>query len=71
METPAKAAREIAISALREKAPAAIELAEEFARAGFKLALVGGSVRDILLNRLGNDLDLTTDAHPEDTKCIS
>lgn len=70
METPAKAASEIAISALREKAPAAIELAEEFARAGFKLALVGGSVRDILLNRLGNDLDLTTDAHPEDTKKI-
>jgi len=70
METPAKAASEIAISALREKAPAAIELAKEFARAGFKLALVGGSVRDILLNRLGSDLDLTTDAHPEDSKKI-
>ena len=70
METPAKAASEIAISALREKAPAAIELAREFARAGFKLALVGGSVRDILLNRLGNDLDLTTDAYPEDSKKI-
>jgi poly(A) polymerase len=29
------------------------------------LHLVGGSVRDALLGRLGNDLDFTTDAHPE------
>ena len=70
METPAKAASEIAISALREKVPAALELANEFSKAGFKLALVGGSVRDILLNRLGNDLDLTTDARPDDIKKI-
>jgi poly(A) polymerase len=70
METPAKAASDIAISALREKAPAALALAKEFKSAGFKLALVGGSVRDILLNRFGNDLDLTTDARPEDTKKI-
>lgn len=70
METPAKAASDIAISAVREKAPAALSLAQEFARAGFKLALVGGSVRDILLNRLGNDLDLTTDARPDDSKKI-
>ena len=33
--------------------------------AGFALALVGGSVRDALLGRLGNDLDFTTDARPE------
>jgi poly(A) polymerase len=70
METPAKAASEIAISALREKVPAALELANEFSKAGFKLALVGGSVRDILLNRLGNDFDLTTDARPDDIKKI-
>ena len=34
------------------------------------MALVGGPVRDALLGRLGNDLDFTTDARPEDTKKI-
>lgn len=70
METPAAAASEIAISALREKAPQALELAEEFKKAGFNLALVGGSVRDILLNRLGHDLDFTTNARPDEIKKI-
>lgn len=36
-----------------------------FAEAGFELALVGGSVRDAALGVSDNDLDLTTDAHPE------
>ncbi len=36
-----------------------------FQAAGFQLALVGGSVRDALLGRLGHDLDFTTDARPE------
>ncbi len=31
----------------------------------FELYLVGGSVRDAVLGRLGTDLDLTTDARPE------
>lgn len=70
MESPVSAASEIAISALREKVPAALELATRFREAGYTLALVGGSVRDILLNRLGNDLDFTTSARPEDTKRI-
>ena len=70
METPVTAASEIAISALHERAPQAIHLAARFKEAGFKLALVGGSVRDTLLNRLGNDLDFTTDAHPENIKKI-
>lgn len=42
------------------------ELARRFREAGFSLALVGGSVRDALLGRLGNDLDFTTDARPTD-----
>ncbi|NCX33738.1 MAG: CCA tRNA nucleotidyltransferase, partial [Actinobacteria bacterium] len=70
METPVSAASEIAISALREKAPLALELAKHFKKGGFTLALVGGSVRDILLNRLGNDLDFTTNARPDDIKKI-
>ena len=36
-----------------------------FAEAGHELYLVGGSVRDALLGRLGTDLDFTTDARPE------
>ncbi|KUI31582.1 poly(A) polymerase PcnA [Mycobacterium sp. IS-1742] len=36
-----------------------------FAEAGHSLYLVGGSVRDALLGRLGEDLDFTTDARPE------
>jgi poly(A) polymerase len=45
--------------------PVADELGRRFQEAGFRLALVGGSVRDALLGRLGNDLDFTTDARPE------
>ena len=41
------------------------DLGGVFADAGHELYLVGGSVRDALLGRLGNDLDLTTDARPE------
>ena len=42
-------------------------LVERFAGAGFELALVGGTVRDTLMDRLDDeaDLDLTTDARPE------
>jgi poly(A) polymerase len=36
-----------------------------FADAGHQLYLVGGSVRDRLLGRVGPDLDFTTDARPE------
>lgn len=46
-------------------APVAEDLGRRFQDAGFRLALVGGSVRDSLLGRLGNDLDFTTDARPE------
>jgi poly(A) polymerase len=70
METPLTAASEIAIATLRARAPLAFELAAQFKAAGFRLALVGGPVRDSLLGRLGNDLDFTTDARPEDSKNI-
>ncbi|MFI6787828.1 CCA tRNA nucleotidyltransferase [Nonomuraea sp. NPDC050383] len=49
----------------RKIAPVADELGRLFADQGHELALVGGPVRDMLLGRTGNDLDLTTDAHPE------
>jgi len=46
-------------------APVAEELAARFAAAGHQLYLVGGPVRDAMLGRLGNDLDFTTDARPQ------
>ncbi|MBM9505963.1 CCA tRNA nucleotidyltransferase [Streptomyces sp. KK5PA1] len=45
--------------------PVAEDLGRRFRDAGHRLALVGGSVRDTLLGRLGHDLDFTTDARPE------
>ncbi|WP_330184156.1 CCA tRNA nucleotidyltransferase [Nocardia sp. NBC_01503] len=40
-------------------------LGELFAGHGHELYLVGGTVRDAVLGRLGTDLDFTTDARPE------
>lgn len=47
-------------------------LAERFRATGFRLFVVGGTVRDLLLNRGTNslDFDLTTNAHPEQIKEI-
>ncbi|MEV6979861.1 CCA tRNA nucleotidyltransferase [Sphaerisporangium sp. NPDC051017] len=53
------------IDLFRRIAPVADELGELFAAHGHELAVVGGSVRDVFLGRIGNDLDLTTDARPE------
>jgi poly(A) polymerase len=66
---PKTIAADLAISALSSK-PLASELAKKFAKAGFTLALVGGPVRDAILGRLGNDLDFTTNARPDETKSI-
>jgi poly(A) polymerase len=70
VKTPIDAAAQLAITTLTKQAPAAAELAKLFKVAGFKLALVGGPVRDAILGRLGNDLDFTTDAHPKDSEKI-
>nr|WP_232237891.1 MULTISPECIES: CCA tRNA nucleotidyltransferase [Actinoalloteichus] len=52
------------MATLLRTTPVAAELAARFAEAGHRLYLVGGSVRDALLGRLGTDLDFTTDARP-------
>jgi poly(A) polymerase len=46
------------------------ELGSLFAAAGHELYLVGGSVRDAVLQRLNADLDFTTDARPEQVQQI-
>jgi poly(A) polymerase len=51
--------------------PLATELGERFRAAGFQLYLVGGAVRDVLLQRLvGDNLDFATDAEPEQTLMV-
>jgi poly(A) polymerase len=51
---------------VRELAP----LAERFRASGFRLFLVGGTVRDLMLGEVGehHDIDLTTNARPDDIK---
>ena len=60
--------REAAQALLRAqlgKISAAVALGRLFAKAGHELALVGGPVRDVFLGTVPGDLDLTTDAPPE------
>ncbi|TDB75981.1 CCA tRNA nucleotidyltransferase [Micromonospora sp. KC723] len=61
------AAQRNAVAELLRVSPVADELGRRFAHAGHELHLVGGSVRDALLGRLGDDLDFCTDAHPDET----
>src|SRR5215831_7363632 len=60
-------AQRAAVAELMRVSPVADELGRRFAKAGHELHLVGGSVRDALLGRLGDDLDFATDARPEQT----
>jgi poly(A) polymerase len=61
---------------LVDLSPVLAELGERFAAAGFSAHLVGGSVRDALLAagsggpRQPGDLDVTTDARPEQTLAV-
>lgn len=70
MTSPLGAAGELAIHSLIERAPLVSSLADAFRSRGYRLALVGGPVRDAILGRLGNDLDFTTNARPEASKKI-
>ena len=57
--------RKAVAALLRERVPAVAEIGRLFARRGHQLALVGGPVRDVLLGQQPGDLDLTTDATPD------
>jgi poly(A) polymerase len=59
-----------AVAELLRVSPLADELGRRFGAAGHELHLVGGSVRDALLGRLGDDLDFCTDARPEQTLAL-
>ncbi|GAA1429733.1 CCA tRNA nucleotidyltransferase [Microlunatus lacustris] len=59
-----------AVAELMRVAPVAGRLGRLFAEAGHELYLVGGSVRDALLGRLGSDLDFTTSARPDDVEAL-
>ncbi|MEU4214771.1 CCA tRNA nucleotidyltransferase [Actinoplanes sp. NPDC026623] len=59
-----------AVAELLRVSPVADELGRRFGAAGHELHLVGGSVRDALLGRLGDDLDFCTDARPEQTLAL-
>ncbi|MBB4767292.1 poly(A) polymerase [Actinoplanes digitatis] len=59
-----------AVAELLRVSPVADELGRRFGAAGHELHLVGGSVRDALLGRLGDDLDFCTDALPEQTLAL-
>lgn len=60
--------RSAAAATLMREGSLLTELGTRFAEAGHEFALVGGSVRDALLDRLGphDDLDFTTSARPEE-----
>ncbi len=73
MSSPAASltcAQRNAVAELLRISPVADELGRRFAAAGHELHLVGGSVRDALLGRLGDDLDFCTDALPEQTLAV-
>jgi len=57
--------RRAAAALLRERVPAVAGIGRLFARHGYELALVGGPVRDVLLGQQPGDLDLTTNATPD------
>jgi poly(A) polymerase len=66
MAVPMSNEQRKAIAALlRERVPAAAGIGHLFARSGHELALVGGPVRDVLRGQRPGDLDLTTDAAPD------
>jgi poly(A) polymerase len=59
-----------AVAELMRISPIADEIGTRFAAAGHELHLVGGSVRDTLLGKLGDDLDFATSARPDQTLAI-
>ena len=58
------------VDAVLRENPVLADLGRIFSEAGHELALVGGPVRDALLGRPVQDLDLTTSARPEQVEAL-
>ncbi|MFZ9702548.1 MAG: CCA tRNA nucleotidyltransferase, partial [Candidatus Nanopelagicales bacterium] len=54
------------LEALGETKDLLIEVGQLFEKSGFEISLVGGPVRDAILGKSVKDLDLTTNAKPEE-----
>ena len=63
--SPQDIAAQIAVAAFVAM-PEVMELAELFSQNGYEFAVVGGPVRDVILNRTLNDFDFTTSASPSE-----
>lgn len=50
--------------------PSVFEIFDKFTNAGYEIYLVGGGVRDLVLNRQIHDCDFTTNAKPEEIQKI-
>jgi poly(A) polymerase len=59
-----------AAALLRERVPEVAGIGRRFAKHGHDLALVGGPVRDVFRGERPSDLDLTTDATPDQVLAI-
>ncbi len=62
--------RKAAAALLRERVPEVADIGRLFAKHGYELALVGGPVRDVFRGERPSDLDLTTDATPEQVLAV-
>jgi poly(A) polymerase len=62
--------RKAAAALLRERVPEAAGIGRLFAKHGHQLALVGGPVRDVFRGERPSDLDLTTDATPQQVLAV-
>jgi len=62
--------RRAAAALLHERVPEVADIGRLFARHGYELALVGGPVRDVFRGVPPSDLDLTTNATPEQVLAV-
>jgi len=58
------------LDAVRASSVSMDRLADAFAAAGYEFYLVGGSVRDALRAEIGQDLDFTTSARPDEIEAL-
>ncbi|MGI9289580.1 MAG: polynucleotide adenylyltransferase PcnB [Pseudomonadales bacterium] len=55
---------------LREICPHAIQIVNELREHGHDAYIVGGCIRDLLIDRRPKDFDVATDAHPHEVKAL-